>query len=142
MAYYFFLNRGILFAVVEIDRLASDEIFNGPKTWEPTYMGTMIIGEIPVAAACHLAKARHFRKGGSDVKRVTGRKPHPVLSPRELEVLDWLKRGKTSWDIAKILDISERTVNYHVNNILQKLDVTNRLQAVFEASNLEENGNE
>lgn len=72
------------------------------------------------------------------MKRVGQRKSREVLSPRELEVLKWLKCGKTSWDISRILDISERTVNYHVNNILQKLDVTNRLQAVSEAANLDE----
>jgi DNA-binding CsgD family transcriptional regulator len=59
------------------------------------------------------------------------------LSPREREVLKWLKLGKTSWDISVILRISERTVNYHVNNIMKKFDVTNRLQAVSEAVNLE-----
>jgi DNA-binding CsgD family transcriptional regulator len=57
------------------------------------------------------------------------------LSPREREVLRWLKCGKTSWAIALILRISERTVNYHVNNIMRKLDVTNRMQAVSAAAN-------
>jgi DNA-binding CsgD family transcriptional regulator len=59
------------------------------------------------------------------------------LSPRERQVLKWLSLGKTSWDISVILRISERTVNYHVNNIMKKLDVTNRLQAVSEAVNME-----
>jgi DNA-binding CsgD family transcriptional regulator len=59
------------------------------------------------------------------------------LSPRERQVLKWLSLGKTSWDISVILRISERTVNYHVSNIMKKLDVTNRLQAVSEAVNLE-----
>ncbi len=59
------------------------------------------------------------------------------LSPRELEVLNLLKLGKTSWDISRILRITERTVNYHVGNIMQKLDATNRIQAVYEAVNLE-----
>lgn len=52
------------------------------------------------------------------------------LSRREIEVLNWLKQGKSSWDISMILRISERTVNYHINNIKQKLDAVNRLQAV------------
>jgi DNA-binding CsgD family transcriptional regulator len=64
------------------------------------------------------------------------------LSPREREVLKWLKHGKTSWDISVILRISERTVNYHVDNIMKKLDVTSRLQAVSEAANLETNGDD
>lgn len=63
---------------------------------------------------------------------------HPVrLSRRELEVLNLLKLGKTSWDIATILGISERTVNYHIANIMRKLDVISRIQAVYEAVNLD-----
>lgn len=56
-----------------------------------------------------------------------------LLSHREREVLNWLNRGKTSWDIAMILNISERTVNYHVGNIMRKLGVSSRLHAVSEA---------
>jgi DNA-binding CsgD family transcriptional regulator len=52
------------------------------------------------------------------------------LSPREIEVLQWLKGGKSSWDISIILRISERTVNFHIRNIMQKLDALNRTQAV------------
>ncbi len=53
-----------------------------------------------------------------------------VLSAREKEVLDWLKEGKTSWEISAILEISERTANFHVANIIRKLHVVNRAQAV------------
>lgn len=53
-----------------------------------------------------------------------------VISQREKEVLNWLKQGKSSWDISVILAISERTVNYHVYNIMEKLGATNRPQAV------------
>jgi DNA-binding CsgD family transcriptional regulator len=60
---------------------------------------------------------------------------HP-FSPREVEVLHWLKSGKTSWDMSVIMKISERTVNYHVNNIMHKLNVMNRSQAVSEAARL------
>ena len=56
------------------------------------------------------------------------------LSPREKEVLDWLKQGKSSWDISVILGISERTVNFHVYKIMQRLGVTNRPQAVAVAA--------
>lgn len=58
------------------------------------------------------------------------------LSNREMEVLDWLKQGKSSWDISIILGISERTVNFHVNNILRKLGAVNRLQALAIATRL------
>ena len=59
-----------------------------------------------------------------------------VLTVREREVLNWLKLGKTSWDISVILGISARTVNYHVYNIMEKLDATNRPQAVAVATRL------
>jgi DNA-binding CsgD family transcriptional regulator len=52
------------------------------------------------------------------------------LTPREKEVLGWIGRGKSTWDIAVILGISERTVKFHVRNIMQKLDVVSRAQAV------------
>ena len=53
-----------------------------------------------------------------------------VITQREREVLNWLKQGKSSWDMSVILGVSERTVNYHVNNIRKKLGATNRPQAL------------
>lgn len=52
------------------------------------------------------------------------------LSLREKEVLNWLKKGKSSGDVSMILEISERTVNYHVNNIMQKLNAVSRAHAI------------
>lgn len=60
----------------------------------------------------------------------------PAISTREKEVLAWLEKGKSSWDISVILDISERTVNFHVYNIMRKLGATNRPQAVAVAARL------
>jgi DNA-binding NarL/FixJ family response regulator len=57
----------------------------------------------------------------------------PVLSNREKEVLKWLKEGKRSWDISRILQISRDTVNFHIKNLFKKLNVVNRTQAVSEA---------
>jgi DNA-binding CsgD family transcriptional regulator len=71
----------------------------------------------------------------SEIYRTTSPKNElPVLSTREKEVLDWLKQGKSSWEISAILKISERTVNFHVGNVLQKLGVVNRAQAVAVAA--------
>jgi DNA-binding CsgD family transcriptional regulator len=52
------------------------------------------------------------------------------LSPREVEVLSWLKDGKTSWEISVILGCSERAVNFHLQNLFKKLQATNRTHAV------------
>lgn len=50
----------------------------------------------------------------------------PTLSPREREVLQWCAQGKTSWEIARILGISERTVNFHVYQAADKLGTRGR----------------
>jgi DNA-binding CsgD family transcriptional regulator len=60
---------------------------------------------------------------------------HPVqkvsaLSPKEIEILNWIKLGKTNWDISITLKVSERTVKSYVSNIMKKLNATNRAQAV------------
>lgn len=56
-----------------------------------------------------------------------------TLTAREREVLCWTAEGKTACEIGQILSISERTVNFHVNNILEKLAATNKVQAVVKA---------
>ena len=61
---------------------------------------------------------------------IQGNEVIPQLSNREREVLLWLKRGKSSWEIAVILNITERTVNFHVRNIMVKLNAVSRTQAV------------
>ncbi len=53
-----------------------------------------------------------------------------VLSDREVQVLEWVRDGKTNQEIAQILNISPLTVKNHVQNILRKLKVSNRAQAV------------
>ena len=52
------------------------------------------------------------------------------LSDREKECLFWASEGKTSWEIATILGISERTVNFHLNQVTNKTDSRNRNQAI------------
>jgi len=55
------------------------------------------------------------------------------LTVRELDCLAWIAAGKTDWEIAQILSISELTVNSHVKNILRKLNAMHRAQAVATA---------
>jgi NarL family two-component system response regulator LiaR len=55
------------------------------------------------------------------------------LTEREIEILQHMARGKTNQDIADELFLSERTVRTHVTNILAKLGLSNRTQAVLYA---------
>jgi DNA-binding NarL/FixJ family response regulator len=59
--------------------------------------------------------------------------PVPSLSPRELEILSWVARGKSSTDIAAMIGLSDRTVDYHVENAMRKLGVSSRVQAAVKA---------
>ncbi len=53
-----------------------------------------------------------------------------ALSERECEVVEWLKQGKSNWEVAQLMEISEDTVKYHMKSIMRKLNVVNRVQAV------------
>lgn len=60
----------------------------------------------------------------------------PNLSPREKECILWVSRGKSSWDIGIILGISKNTVNFHIKNVMRKLDVASRTVAAMKAVGL------
>jgi DNA-binding CsgD family transcriptional regulator len=55
------------------------------------------------------------------------------LTDREVECLQWIAAGKSDWQIGKILNISQKTVNYHVENVKRKFGVATRIQAVVAA---------
>lgn len=57
----------------------------------------------------------------------------PCLSIRETEVLKWSADGKTASDVARILNLSERTVNFHVYTAMKKMGVNNKISAVVQA---------
>ncbi|MBR1218098.1 response regulator transcription factor [Bradyrhizobium sp. U87765 SZCCT0131] len=55
------------------------------------------------------------------------------LNDREVETLTWVARGKTSAEIAQILGLTKRTVDFHVDNARIKLGVATRTQAAIKA---------
>lgn len=55
---------------------------------------------------------------------------YPVLSDRELEILELVAIGLTNHDIANKLEISKRTVDNHISNILSKTKTDNRVELV------------
>ena len=56
-----------------------------------------------------------------------------ILTSRERECLRWSADGKTAWEIGHILNIAERTVVFHVNNVIKKLGAANKTQAIVRA---------
>lgn len=57
-----------------------------------------------------------------------------TLSEREIEALSWSARGKTSGEIATILGLSKRTVDFHIDRAREKLGVATRVEAVVRAA--------
>jgi DNA-binding CsgD family transcriptional regulator len=69
------------------------------------------------------------------MRRGNERWPGPRLrvTARESEVLNWVAAGKSDWAIGRILNISQKTVNFHVENAKRKLGVGTRVQAIVVA---------
>jgi len=56
------------------------------------------------------------------------------LTEREVEALTWSARGKSSAGIAVLMGVSERTVNFHIDNAARKLGVATRIQAAVKGA--------
>jgi DNA-binding response OmpR family regulator len=56
------------------------------------------------------------------------------LNGREVESLTWSARGKTSTEIAVILGLSKRTIDFHIENACRKLNVATRIEAAVKAA--------
>jgi DNA-binding NarL/FixJ family response regulator len=83
----------------------------------------------PSMAGALLAEFAELSKRSAEAVRV----PVPRLTERELEVLRLVARGLANKDIATQLFISENTVKNHVRNILEKLQLHSRMEAVVYA---------
>ncbi|KIH81626.1 autoinducer binding domain-containing protein [Pseudomonas batumici] len=70
----------------------------------------------------HAAATRHLPEMSSH-----------LLSPREIEVLKWSAEGKTAPEIALLLELNVRTVNFHIANAISKTGTTNKVAAMVAA---------
>ena len=63
---------------------------------------------------------------------------HSLLTKREKQIFTLLIQSYTTKDIAEKLYISEKTVRNHISNVIQKLGVESRIQAVLELMKMKE----
>ena len=82
-----------------------------------------------------LAQLTHMGMSSMLVPRILS-ETRAMMTAREKDILRWTAEGKTSYEIARILSISESTVNFHVTKILCKLQATNKTQAAIKAAML------
>ncbi len=52
------------------------------------------------------------------------------LTQREIDILNWVMVGKTDWEIGTILDLSRKTVNFHIEKAKRKLGQSSRITAI------------
>lgn len=72
-------------------------------------------------------------EGSLELAVIFALEPPPQLTSREIETLQLLTQGLTNKEIARVLDIKARTVNFHLDNIYSKLGVSSRTEAVIYA---------
>lgn len=60
--------------------------------------------------------------------------PAPELTAREIEVIRLAASGSSSRQLAAKLELSKRTIDFHLSNIYDKLRVHNRIQAIMTAN--------
>jgi len=110
---------GYLLKEISIDEVAADI--------RAVYGGQSLIS--PSMASKLLSEFAAMIKNKDDRPQL----PTPRLTDREMEVLRLVAKGMNNRDIAKQLYISENTVKNHIRNILEKLQLHSRMEAVVYA---------
>ncbi|MDT3438999.1 MULTISPECIES: response regulator [Pseudofrankia] len=110
---------GYLLKEISIDEVAADirAVYNGQSLISPS-MASKLLSEFA-----------SMIKNKDDRPQL----PTPRLTDREMEVLRLVAKGMNNRDIAKQLFISENTVKNHIRNILEKLQLHSRMEAVVYA---------
>lgn len=105
------------------------------------------LGHCDVFAAIAGEQRRPRRKGDREIddlvliaynlagffRRGPCSEPKAAITRREIECLHWTARGKTAWEVGRILGISERTARFHLRNAMHKLDSPSKHQAALKA---------
>jgi DNA-binding NarL/FixJ family response regulator len=86
-------------------------------------------GEVIFGATVAQRMTRYF----AAIRPVHPSESFPDLTDREREILDLIAQHKSNIEIANQLSLSDKTIRNHVSNILNKLQVVDRVQAILRA---------
>ncbi len=122
------LTRSIVLSSFEYD----EEIYDAVKAGAQGYLHKESRAEDILKAihAVHAGK-RAFPRRIAD--RLSNNQMSAGLSPREREILELVSKGLTNKEVAKTLQLSQFTVRNHMNHITEKLEVSDRTEAIFVA---------
>ena len=109
-----------------------EDIYRGLRAGAPAYL----LKDAPCTEILEAVRAVHAGQKRITLEvgaRLAERAGFPELTERELGVLRLMVQGKSNQEIAAELSIAEGTVKFHINHILNKLNVDDRTQAVISA---------
>lgn len=110
-------------------------VYRGETSLHPTVARKLVLG-MQAHTSSPSAKPNGQSSTGEKLPRTEtspGDAPTDILSEREIEVLRLMAQGLSNNDIARQLYVGEGTIRFHVSNILAKLQLENRTQAVLYA---------
>jgi two-component system nitrate/nitrite response regulator NarL len=122
---------GYLLKTIHTEALCESifKVWEGDSVVSPEMMGKLVgLLRAPLIAPAGTGAAT------AQVPALRGDDPIHSLSPRETEILRLIARGDSNKHIARALDIAETTVKIHVQHILRKLGLANRVHAAVYAS--------
>ncbi|GAA0368014.1 response regulator [Bacillus horti] len=127
--------NGYLLKEMDIDSLieAVKVVSSGGAYIHPKVTGKLIDEFRRIKVEQEVEAERYSEQGSGAMLLDEYTIPYHLLTKRECEVLQLMAEGKSNRRIGDILYISEKTVKNHVSNILQKMKVHDRTQAVVEA---------
>ena len=101
------------------------------------YLEDLENGEMPMSPGLALrlmGELRRIKKENSYLPQSKNNCEKPELTNRQIEVLEMIAKGATYKEAGEKLGISERTVKYHIGNIIDMLHLENRAQAIYYAA--------
>lgn len=118
------LGHGLSVPVHDADSSVSMLSLGRDRPFDSQAERDRVLDDARVLAHCIHAAGRQLIVPGLLAQR------RPPLSPREKECFQLVAQGKSNWDMGRILGISEAAAAFHVKNLLKKLHVSSRTQAV------------
>ena len=116
----FGLKYGICSGIKSMcNKMGSVVAFSNSKDYFKEHQKEIMNALIP---HLHQALVRIYRALKTDIPS--------YLTEREMEIVHWVKEGKTNWEISMILNISERTVKFHMDNVKGKLGAVSKPHAI------------
>lgn len=97
-------------------------------------LSRLIAGETPISAAIAghlLRKLRSHSHRSLEMDNLE--KVQAALTPREVDILEWLAKGYSYREVASFKELSYHTVSDHVKSIYKKLAVHSKSEAIYEA---------